>query len=198
MGGTLPRWSNWIAVSPNYVMLWVSLVGGGRAPACLGVPQPPPSDDVRKVKVNCERRSGFFFQYGWCWLTIRTQALAAVILKQLHPCTTLRSPGEWRLVLRVKFSLELAMNAQRGSRGMGILLLTSALDGGGWLTPCSGHFIRGKETRYALYRRLSGLRGRFGRLRKFSPPQGFDPRTVQPVTSCCTDWAIQVQPLMLV
>jgi len=178
-------------------MLWVPLVGGGRAPACWGVPQPPPSDDVRKVKVNCERRSGFF-QHGWCWLTTRTQALAAVIWKRLHPCTTLRSPGEWRLVLRVKFSPELAMNAQTGSRGMGILFLTSALDGGGWLTARSGLFIRGKETRYTLYRRLSGLRGRFGRLRKFSPPQGFDPWTVQPVASCCNYWAIPVQPLMLV
>jgi len=29
-----------------------------------------------------------------------------------------------------------------------------------------------------------------GRMRKISPPPGFDPRTVQPVASCYTDWAI--------
>ena len=46
------------------------------------------------------------------------------------------------------------------------------------------------ESRYALYRRLGGLRGRYGRLRKISPPPGFDPRTVQPVASRYTDWAI--------
>ena len=46
------------------------------------------------------------------------------------------------------------------------------------------------KTRYPLYRRLGGLRGRSGRVRKISPPPGFDPRTVQPVASRYTDWAI--------
>ena len=32
-----------------------------------------------------------------------------------------------------------------------------------------------------LYRRLGGPQGRSGRVRKISPPPGFDPRTVQPV-----------------
>jgi len=36
------------------------------------------------------------------------------------------------------------------------------------------------ETRYLLYRRLGGLQGRSGRVRKISPPPGFDPWTVQP------------------
>ena len=36
-----------------------------------------------------------------------------------------------------------------------------------------------------------GPRGRYGRVRKISPtPPGFDPRTVQPVASRYTDWAI--------
>jgi hypothetical protein len=39
----------------------------------------------------------------------------------------------------------------------------------------------GKETRYALYRRLGGPLGRSGQVRKISPPPGFDFRTVQPV-----------------
>ena len=46
------------------------------------------------------------------------------------------------------------------------------------------------KTRYPLYRRLGGPQGRSGRVRKFSPQTGFDPRTVQPVASGYTDWAI--------
>ena len=34
--------------------------------------------------------------------------------------------------------------------------LTSALDGGGWLTPSPGRFTPGKETWYPLYRKLGG------------------------------------------
>ena len=47
-----------------------------------------------------------------------------------------------------------------------------------------------KETRYPLYIRLGGPQGRSGGLRKISPAPGFDPRTVQPVASRYTDWAI--------
>ena len=46
------------------------------------------------------------------------------------------------------------------------------------------------KTQYPLYRRLGGPQGRSGRVRKISPPQGFDPRTVQPEASRYTDWAI--------
>ena len=46
------------------------------------------------------------------------------------------------------------------------------------------------KTRYPLYRRLGGPQGRSGRVRKISPPPGFDPRTVQPVASRCTDCAV--------
>ena len=45
------------------------------------------------------------------------------------------------------------------------------------------------KTRYLLYRRLGRPQGRSGRVRKISPPPGFDPRTVQPVTTRYTDWA---------
>jgi hypothetical protein len=45
-------------------------------------------------------------------------------------------------------------------------------------------------TRYPLYRRLGGPQIRSGRVLKISPPSGFDPRTVQPVASRCTDYAI--------
>ena len=46
------------------------------------------------------------------------------------------------------------------------------------------------KTRYPLYRRLGGPQGRYGRVRKFSPPPGLDPRTAKPVASRYTDWAI--------
>jgi hypothetical protein len=39
-------------------------------------------------------------------------------------------------------------------------------------------------------KRLGGAQGRSGRLRKISPPPGFDPLTVQPVASRYTDYAI--------
>jgi hypothetical protein len=45
-------------------------------------------------------------------------------------------------------------------------------------------------TWYPLYRKLNGPQGRSTRVRKISPPPGFDPRTVQSVASRYTDWAI--------
>jgi hypothetical protein len=47
-----------------------------------------------------------------------------------------------------------------------------------------------EKTRYPLYRRLGGPQGRSGRVRKISPPPGFDPRTVQPVACSYTDRVI--------
>ena len=38
-----------------------------------------------------------------------------------------------------------------------------------------------EETQYPLYNRLSGPQGRSRRVRKISPPPGFDRQTVQPV-----------------
>ena len=54
----------------------------------------------------------------------------------------------------------------------------------GWVvsTPPRPLYPRGK-TRYPLYRRLGRPQGPSGRVRKISPPPGFDPRTVQPVAS---------------
>jgi hypothetical protein len=47
-----------------------------------------------------------------------------------------------------------------------------------------------EKTRYTLYKRLGGPQGRYERVRKISPPPGFDSRTVQPVASRYTGWAI--------
>ena len=67
--------------------------------------------------------------------------------------------------------------------------LTTALEGGEGSAsrPCPS--LPPGKTRYPLYWRLGGPQGRSGRVRKISPPPGFDPRTVQPVASRYTDWA---------
>ena len=43
---------------------------------------------------------------------------------------------------------------------------------------------------YPLCRRLGGPQGQSGWVQKIPPPPGFDPRTIQPVVSPCTNWAI--------
>ena len=68
------------------------------------------------------------------------------------------------------------------------LSLTSALEGVRSQRHAPATLPPG-NTRYPLYRRLDGPQGRAGRVRKISPPPGFDPRAVQPVASHYTDWA---------
>jgi len=46
------------------------------------------------------------------------------------------------------------------------------------------------KNRYPLHRRIGGLQGRPGGVRKISPLPGFDPRAVQPVAIRYTDCAI--------
>jgi len=70
---------------------------------------------------------------------------------------------------KVKFNLEQATKAKRGSRVIA-LSLTSALDGGGWSTPGSGRFTPGKKIQYHCVGGWMGPQCRFGRVRKISPP----------------------------
>jgi hypothetical protein len=83
---------------------------------------------------------------------------------------------------KVKITPEQDTKVQRGSRYSSTLSLTSALEVGGWSTPRPGRFTPGKDP-VPLYRRLVGLQGRSGQVRKISPSTGFDPRTVQPAAS---------------
>jgi hypothetical protein len=46
------------------------------------------------------------------------------------------------------------------------------------------------KTRYPLYSRLGGPQGWSGHVWKILPLPGFDSRTIQPVASRYTDWAI--------
>ena len=54
------------------------------------------------------------------------------------------------------------------------------------------------KTWYPLYRRLGEPRGRSERVQKFSPPPGFDPRTVQHVASSYTDCAIAAPEINII
>jgi hypothetical protein len=45
------------------------------------------------------------------------------------------------------------------------------------------------KARYPLYKRLGGVQDRSGGCGKSRHPPGFDPRTVQLVASCYTDYA---------
>ena len=48
-------------------------------------------------------------------------------------------------------------------------------------------------TQYALSGKLGGPQSEYGRVRKISPSPKFDPRTLHPVASLYTDWAIPIQ-----
>ena len=52
------------------------------------------------------------------------------------------------------------------------------------------------KTRYLLNRKLVRPQGRSGWVQNILPPLGFDPQTVQPLASCCTDYAIPPYFLM--
>jgi hypothetical protein len=66
------------------------------------------------------------------------------------------------------------------------LSLAPMLDGVGGQRHAPAAFLPGK-TWYPLVRRLGGPQGLSGRVRKTSPPPGFDPLTAQPVASRYTD-----------
>jgi hypothetical protein len=66
------------------------------------------------------------------------------------------------------------------------LSLTPALDGVGGQRHAPAA-LPPAMPRYPLCRRLCGPQGRSGRVRKISPPLGFDPRTTKPVESRYTD-----------
>jgi hypothetical protein len=63
------------------------------------------------------------------------------------------------------------------------LSLTSALDGVGSQRHTPAAVPPGTKPDTHC---IGGPQGRCGRVRKISPPPGFDPRTVQSVASCCT------------
>ena len=80
--------------------------------------------------------------------------------------------------------------AHRGSRGIALLFLDHGTRrGSGVRVTARPLFLNQEKTRYPLCRRMGGLQGRFGQVRKTSLPPVFDPRTFHPVASRYTDWA---------
>jgi hypothetical protein len=69
------------------------------------------------------------------------------------------------------------------------LSLTSELEGGGWSTPRSGRFTRGKDP-VPMYRRLGGPQGRSVRAQKITLLPGLEPQTIKPVASRYIVYAI--------
>ena len=80
--------------------------------------------------------------------------------------------------------------AHRRSRGIALLFLDKALEGNEGSASRLDRFLSPGKIRYPLCRRLGGPQRRSGQLRKILSAPGFDPRTVQPVASRYTDWAI--------
>ena len=72
--------------------------------------------------------------------------------------------------------------AQRVGRGVALLLHDHGTRRGEWSAARPGRTLPPGKSRYPLYRRLGGPQGRSGRAENLAP-QGFDPRTVQPVVS---------------
>ena len=94
----------------------------------------------------------------------------------------------WKHKVKVKVTLVQVLRlctgrtAHRGSRGIALPFRDHDTRRGEGSASRPGRFLPPGKTRYTLYRRLGGPQDRSGQVRKISPPPGFDPRTVQPVT----------------
>ena len=115
---------------------------------------------------------------------------ALPVCVQLISCVTFHGNLNRNIPIRSSTYSKIKFHPGRGHDGpegeqwySSTLSLTWELDGGGCLTPHPGRFTPGKEAQYSFHRRLVGLQGRSGRVRKISPPPGFDLRTVQSVPS---------------
>jgi hypothetical protein len=69
---------------------------------------------------------------------------------------------------------------------------------GGWSTPGLSRFTLKRGIRYLLHRSVGGPQGRSGRVRKISPPLGFENRTAHHVSSRYTNYAIPAHASNLV
>ena len=88
--------------------------------------------------------------------------------------------------VKVKLTLEQATKAQRGEKVYRYSSFNLVTEWGRWSTPRPCRLTPGLS-RYPLYRALVGPPDRSGRVRQFSSPLGFDPRTVQPAANRYTE-----------
>ena len=85
--------------------------------------------------------------------------------------------------------------AHTGSRGIALPFHDHGIRRGWTVSVTHRSLFTPGKTRYPLYKRLLGPKGRFGQVRKILHPPGFDPRTVQPVASSYTDYDTRPTPL---
>ena len=90
--------------------------------------------------------------------------------------------------IKLKFTLRTGHEGpQVGVEVCHYSFFNSGVRWGGWSTPSSIRFIQEKDTRYPFTGGWVGPRAGLDGYGKSRPLQGFDPRTVQPVTSRYTD-----------
>ena len=111
-----------------------------------------------------------------------SDALCAI----LRPANTEKT-HIFKLKVKVYFTFFPCYEGPRESRHLFYSFFNLGSRWGGWSNPRPSRFIYGKETRNRLYRKLGGFQGLSGGVPKISSRTGFDPRTVQPVTSRYND-----------
>ena len=87
------------------------------------------------------------------------------------------------LKVKVKFTLEQAMKAQKGSRGIALLFLNLGTRWGWMVNAMPWPLYPWERSGTHCIGGWVGPRADLDVRRKISPPPGFDPRTVQPVAS---------------
>jgi hypothetical protein len=115
------------------------------------------------------------------WLTLLTNLYQNIRQEYKVKCTLVQA-----------LRLCTGRTAHRGRRGIALLFFDHGTRRGEGSASRPGRTLPPGKTRCPLYRRLVGPQGRSGQVRKISPPAGFDPRTVQPVASCYTDYATRL------
>jgi hypothetical protein len=89
--------------------------------------------------------------------------------------------------------------AQRGSRGINLLILNLTARWGGQSMTCSSHFIPREEPQYPLLRRLGERMGWpewVERTENLLVPPGLKPWIIQPGTSHYTDFILAPRDLI--
>jgi hypothetical protein len=129
-------------------------------------------------------------------LTIFLQNLQSIIVKSLRTLTKLRIRQN-HLRCNVKGTVKGTVYTRTGheepegeKRHSSTLSLTSAPDGDEWSTPRPGRFTPGKDPVPIVWEAGWASGPVWKVSEKLATPAGFDPRTVQPVASRYTSWAI--------
>ena len=107
----------------------------------------------------------------------------------MKPASSVTNKVKVKCTLVQALRLCTGRTARRGSRGIALLFHNHGTRSGWGVSVTPRPPLPPGKTRYALYRRLGDPQGRSGQVRKISPPPAFDPQTVHPVASRCTDWA---------